>query len=119
VRLEPEAARVVVGPRSALAVPDITLDQVNWLGATRLSDGPQKVLVKIRNTMAPVPAAVEATATGDVAVRFEEPQHGVSPGQACVFYDPADARRMLGGGWIARKPAAMAASPIRTASAAV
>lgn len=109
VRLEPDSRRVVVGPRAALATPDILLDQVNWLGGARLSDGPAKVLVKIRNTMAPVPAAVEATPLGDVAVRFEQPQHGVSPGQACVFYDPADASRVLGGGWIAPRRARTAA----------
>jgi len=109
VRLEPEAARVVVGPRSALATPDIELSAVNWLGAARLSDGPHPVRVKIRNTMAPVPASVEATPLGDVAVRFNEPQYGVSPGQACVFYAPDDGVRLLGGGWIARKTEAAAA----------
>ncbi|MFT5799488.1 MAG: tRNA-specific 2-thiouridylase, partial [Candidatus Azotimanducaceae bacterium] len=28
-------------------------------------------------------------------------EEGVSPGQACVFYDP-DSSRVLGGGWIWR-----------------
>ncbi|THF72751.1 MAG: hypothetical protein E8G75_10400, partial [Sulfitobacter sp. SK025] len=27
------------------------------------------------------------------------PEEGVSPGQACVFYDP-DSSRIFGGGWI-------------------
>jgi tRNA-specific 2-thiouridylase len=103
IRLDPDACRVVVGPKSALATPDINLTDVNWLGVDRLSDGPHPVQVKIRNTMAPVRASVEATALGDVAVRFAEPQHGVSPGQACVFYAAEDGTRLLGGGWIARK----------------
>ena len=100
VRLEPEADRVVVGPRSELAVADIRLSDVNWLGDRRLSDGPVPVTAKIRSTMPPVPAVVEATPDGDVAVRFEEPQYGVSPGQACVFYQED---RVLGGGWILRR----------------
>jgi tRNA-specific 2-thiouridylase len=32
-----------------------------------------------------------------LAVRFDEPQYGVAPGQAVVFYDDD---RVLGGGWI-------------------
>ena len=103
VRLEPERARVVVGPREALAVARLRLSEVNWLGPARLSDGPQPVLVKIRNTMAPVPARVEATALGDVQVLFDDAQQGVSPGQACVFYDPqGGGSHVLGGGWILR-----------------
>lgn len=109
VRLDPDAARVVVGPKSALATPDVELAEVNWLAAERLSDGPHPVMVKIRNTMAPVRASVEATPLGDVAVRFTEPQFGVSPGQACVFYAPDDGARLLGGGWIARKAVSAAA----------
>ena len=32
-----------------------------------------------------------------ILVEFIEPEFGISPGQACVFYDND---RMLGGGWI-------------------
>jgi tRNA-specific 2-thiouridylase len=104
IRLEPDAARVVVGPREALAVGRLMLSEVNWLGVDRLSDGPVPVRIKIRNTMAPVPGTVEATALGDVAVAFETPQHGVSPGQACVFYGAEpDSPHVLGGGWILRQ----------------
>jgi tRNA-specific 2-thiouridylase len=38
-------------------------------------------------------------------VAFAEPQYGVAPGQACVFYA---GDRVLGGGWIARAEAAAA-----------
>jgi tRNA-specific 2-thiouridylase len=35
-------------------------------------------------------------------VEFIEPESGVSPGQACVFYESPDPRaRVLGGGFIA------------------
>lgn len=111
LRLDPQAARVVVGPRSALAVSRLHLGEVNWLGSTRLSEGPHSVAVKIRNTMSAVPARVDATALGDVEVVFETPQHGVSPGQACVFYDrEGAASHVLGGGWILRDGIQMAAS---------
>nr|WP_254796946.1 aminomethyltransferase beta-barrel domain-containing protein [Sulfitobacter albidus] len=34
-------------------------------------------------------------------VELLSPEEGVSPGQACVFYDP-DSSRIFGGGWIHR-----------------
>jgi tRNA-specific 2-thiouridylase len=40
-------------------------------------------------------------------VRFAEPQYGVAPGQACVFYA---GERVFGGGWIARTEAGAAAA---------
>ena len=105
IRLDPENAQVIVGPREALAVSSLTLGTVNWLHPSRLSDGPQSVLVKIRNTMAPVQATVATTPLGDVTVAFDQPQFGVSPGQACVFYAPNDdaQSRVLGGRWILRQ----------------
>ena len=104
VRLEPEDGRVVVGPRAMLAVSAIRLGDVNWLGDRRLSNEPSPVLIKIRNTMVPVPGSVRTTAPGGVEVAFGAPQHGISAGQACVFYDPADGTgRVLGGGWILRE----------------
>jgi len=109
IRLDPQQARVIVGPREALAVEGMLLSEVNWLGPQRLSDGPHPVFVKIRNTMPAVAARIAATPLGDVTVTFDTPQHGVSPGQACVFYTPdqapdqdrtAPGSHVLGGGWI-------------------
>ncbi len=104
VRLEPERHRVVIGPRAALGCAAVRLDGVNWLGGAPAEDAP--VSVKIRSTMAPVPATVRALADGAVEVAFETPEFGVSPGQACVFYD---GDRVLGGGWIRREASAVAA----------
>ncbi len=95
IRLEPETATVVVGSYDALAVAEMVLQEVNYLGDKPLS-APQAMAVKIRSTRPPVTATVQEK-DGRVHVRFLEPQHGVSPGQACVFYDGS---RMLGGGWI-------------------
>jgi tRNA-specific 2-thiouridylase len=35
-------------------------------------------------------------------VQFDQPELGVSPGQACVIYDAATGSRVLGGGFIRR-----------------
>ena len=101
VRLNPEQRQVIVGPRSALGVSDITLTDVNWIGDQPLGDIPVDVNVKVRSTGRLLGARIVATDDGAL-VTLSSPEEGVSPGQACVFYDPADGSRVLGGGWIRR-----------------
>jgi tRNA-specific 2-thiouridylase len=105
VRIEAEARRVVVGPRTALATEEVILHGVNWL-TTCDAGSALNVAVKIRSTMPPVEAVVEKLPEGRARVAFAAPEYGVSPGQACVFYDRS---RVLGGGWIAREQVAAAA----------
>ena len=93
VRIEPEERRLVVGPRSALAVDAMRVEQLSWI-----AEDQTEVAVKVRSLAPPVPARRE----GDW-VRFERPEFGVAPGQAAVFYDGS---RLLGGGWIAETVAA-------------
>jgi tRNA-specific 2-thiouridylase len=88
VRIDPEARRLVVGPRSALAVGAMRVSDWNWLGEDQ-----RELTVKVRSLAPPVPATVE----GDW-IRFECPEFGVAPGQAAVAYEGS---RLLGGGWIA------------------
>ena len=107
VRLDPAAHRVVVGPKAALGRATIRLDGVNWLGAEAIPEAGLPVSVKIRSAMRPVkarlrPAPGDAGGSGTAEVVFERPEFGVSPGQACVFYD---GERVLGGGWIRREDA--------------
>ncbi len=97
VRLEPDAHRVVVGPRAALARDTLRLTEVNWLAEAPPAPEGRRVEVKLRSTQAPAPGTVTATDTGAVVV-LDEPQYGVAPGQAAVLYDGT---RVLGGGWIA------------------
>lgn len=101
VRLNPEQRQVIVGPRSALGVTTVSLTDVNWLGDTALGDTPIDVVVKVRSTGRLLAAQVFASQDG-ATVTLVDPEEGVSPGQACVFYDPADGSRVLGGGWIRR-----------------
>jgi tRNA-specific 2-thiouridylase len=96
VRLESAAGRVVVGPRAALARDRLALRDVNWLGEPS-NGGGVALAIKLRSTGAPAPATLYGRAAGGAEVVLERPQHGVAPGQACVFYDGT---RVLGGGWI-------------------
>ncbi|RZV37508.1 MAG: tRNA 2-thiouridine(34) synthase MnmA, partial [Acidimicrobiales bacterium] len=59
------------------------------------------VSVKIRSMKPPVPAKFVAE-KDETYIELDEAMEGISPGQACVFYDADDASRTLGGGWISR-----------------
>ena len=103
VRLDAERRRVVVGPRDALMVSRIYLKDVTWLGdgaGEAAARAGTPVAVKVRSTRPPTPARL--IWREGFAVELDDPEEGVAPGQACVFYSPEDGHaRVLGGGWIA------------------
>ena len=103
IALDAARARVVVGPREALATPFVHLRDFNWIGPGRLADLPEegvKVAARVRSTRPPTPAHLYA----DGHVAFADPESGVSPGQACVIYESADpGARVWGGGFIAAR----------------
>jgi tRNA-specific 2-thiouridylase len=98
--LDARSAKVIVGPREALATRRIRLRDINWLGAGRLEDigaGGLDIAVRVRSTREPTPARLMP----DGAVELVAAETGVSPGQACVFYaSTAPDARVLGGGFI-------------------
>jgi tRNA-uridine 2-sulfurtransferase len=104
LRLDAEQRQVVVGPREALRMSRILLRDINWIG-----DGPLRealaadrleVFVKVRSTRPPQAAWLHRSGD-DYEVDLVDGEHGVSPGQACVFYDaPEGQARVLGGGFI-------------------
>jgi tRNA-specific 2-thiouridylase len=108
VRLDAADARVVVGPKEALATRTIRLAEVNWLGDVALEDlGARglEVAVRVRSTREPRPALLRLS-DGGATVELLSPEDGVSPGQACVIYESdAPRARVLGGGKIARTEA--------------
>jgi tRNA-specific 2-thiouridylase len=113
VRLDAPSRRVVVGPRDALRTSRITLRDVNWLGDGSVEEALQshpEVFVKVRSTRPPQPAWLRHGADGGLDVELIASEDGVSPGQACAFYDAPDGQaRVLGGGIIASTVAAQTA----------
>jgi tRNA-uridine 2-sulfurtransferase len=96
VRLEPGSRRVVVGPKSALAVRSAHLGGLNWLGEDQ-RDG---LTAKVRSMSRPAPIRFvpgSNSGAGGGSVHFEHAEYGVAPGQAAVIYQ---GDRVLGGGWI-------------------
>ncbi len=103
VRLDAEKRQVIVGPREALLIKRIRLKDVTWLGdggGENAVKGEIPLAVKVRSTRPPTPAHL--VWDDGWAVDLTDPEEGVAPGQACVFYSADDAHdRILGGGWIA------------------
>ena len=126
VGLDAAKARVVVGPKEALARDVLILKDCNWLFHVILSASegsparrkgdpsatPQddmRVNLKFRSMMAPVPARLHPLPGGSAEICLDAPQYGIAPGQAAVCYDND---LIIGGGWIAateRRAAAQAA----------
>jgi tRNA-specific 2-thiouridylase len=95
VRIEPNTRRVVVGTHEELARRELSAHGVNWL-----IDAPAEAfacLAQIRYNSPPSAATAWPLAGGRLRVVFDEPRHGVAPGQAVVLYDGPG---VLGGGWI-------------------
>lgn len=115
VHLDAERRRVVVGPREALNVRRIILRDVNWIGGGELDHAigeGLEMFVKVRSTRPPQPAWLRRIG-GVYEVELADGEEGVSPGQACVFYDaPAGQARVLGGGFISAAPRMMAHRPL-------
>ena len=113
VRLDAGSRRVVVGPREALRTSRIRLREVNWLGDGTIEQALEsrpEVFVKVRSTRPPQPGWLRSGsggARGGIEVELIAGEDGVSPGQACAFYDAAEGQaRVLGGGVIASTIAA-------------
>lgn len=102
VRLDVDKKHVVVGPKEALATRKIPVREINWLGDTPFDSQEEwHVGVRVRSTRAPASAIIRPLSATEAEVELLTPEEGVSPGQACVFYDEGSSR-IFGGGWIWR-----------------
>ncbi|MEM8693104.1 MAG: tRNA 2-thiouridine(34) synthase MnmA [Pseudomonadota bacterium] len=100
IKLDPDTRQVIVGPKHMLAKRTVPLREINWLGdAPFASREAWDVAVKVRSTRPPTDAALRPISDTEAVVELTVPEEGVSPGQACVFYD-RETSRILGGGWI-------------------
>jgi tRNA-specific 2-thiouridylase len=100
VKLDADSRQVVVGPKDMLATRTVPVREVNWLGDAPFdSRDAWHVAVKVRSTRAPTDAVIRPLSATTATVELVAAEAGVSPGQACVFYD-RDSSRIFGGGWI-------------------
>mgnify|MGYP003631530703 FL=1 len=100
VKLDANTARVVVGPKEMLATRTVPVREINWLGdEPMMSRSEWPIAVRVRSTRPPTDAILRPISATEATVELTLPEEGVSPGQACVFYD-RDSSRIFGGGWI-------------------
>ena len=94
----PDQKRIVVGERSQAGAVSFRVIRPNWISIPAIT-GPIRAYARIRSRHREAPATITPEDDGSLNVDFETAQVGISPGQACVFYQGDS---ILGGGWIAR-----------------
>lgn len=110
VGIDAAGKRVIVGEKRHLSVTEFLVDDVNWIIPPPI--GALDAACRIRYRHREVPAQIRSVDIDTVRVVLKEPQAGVTPGQAAVFYRGDE---VLGGGWI--DVGAHAARPGRVLSA--
>jgi tRNA-uridine 2-sulfurtransferase len=105
IRIDADRKRVIVGPRALLETRRIPLREVNWIGRLPLDSLPADgldIAARVRSTRTPKPARLMLE-DGQPVVHLYDPEEGVAPGQACVFYSSAEPdAEVWGGGTILR-----------------
>lgn len=96
VKLDPVMNRVVVGNRDRAGRSECVVGRMNWVSIPEPTT-PIRTEVQVRYRSSPVPVNVIPLEESRVKLAFDEPQFGITPGQAAVFYD-RDV--LLGGGII-------------------
>jgi tRNA-specific 2-thiouridylase len=96
MEIRPEENEVVVGRKKDLFSTRVEADSFNWMDG-KAREGRTRVLAQIRYRHVPGAGWLERVTPGEVKFEFEEPQWGITPGQALVCYE---GERLLGGGWI-------------------
>ncbi len=94
-----EHNQIVVGTKEELGQKVLYGKDLNLISIDCI-EKPLSLAVSIRYHQKPQEAVVTQTDTHHVRVEFQEPQHGVAPGQAVVFYDKDE---VVGGATIQRE----------------
>jgi tRNA-specific 2-thiouridylase len=95
VRIDADTHQVVIGRHEELESRELTAADCNWL--VDPPSGEFRCAAKIRYNSPPAAATAELLSDRGLRVVFNQPRHGIAPGQAVVLYDND---RVIGGGWI-------------------
>ena len=99
LKINSENNEIIVGPKEYLGKTKITLKDINLL--TDKDDFKENIYCKVRSTGKLLEANVNFSDDNKAEVNLAIPEDGISPGQACVFYNKDQfGYKVLGGGWI-------------------
>jgi tRNA-specific 2-thiouridylase len=99
LKINSENNEIIVGPKEKLGKKTITLKDLNLL--TDKTELEKNIFVKVRSTGSLLEAKIDLMDNNTAHVSLINPEDGISPGQACVFYDKDQyGHKVLGGGWI-------------------
>jgi tRNA-specific 2-thiouridylase len=99
VKLDPVMNRVVVGNRESAGSDRASVSRINWVSIAPPT-APITAEVQVRYRSSPVPAQILPLEGDRVQLRFADPQFGITPGQAAVFYQ---GELLLGGGILEKR----------------
>ncbi len=98
-KIDADKNEIIVGSRDKLGKKDIKLNDLNLLAGEEAFQN--DVFVKVRSTGKLLKGKVIFKPNNTALVILEEFEDGISPGQACVFYNKDKfGFKVLGGGWI-------------------
>ena len=99
IKINAEKNEIIVGPKEHLGKKNILLKKINLLADKKEFES--NIFVKVRSTGKLLEAKVNMINENDATVDLKDPEDGISPGQACVFYNKDNLGfKVLGGGWI-------------------
>ena len=99
INIDAENNEIIVGQKENLGKKNIFLKDLNLLSEKNEFD--QNIFVKVRSTGKLLEAKVNIMDQSTAEVNLLESEDGISPGQACVFYNKDQfGHKVLGGGWI-------------------
>ena len=99
IKIDAKKNEIIVGPKEKLGKKDIKLDDINLL--VDKDEFKNDIFVKVRSTGKLLKGKVNFKENSTALVNLEEFEDGISPGQACVFYNKDKfGFKVLGGGWI-------------------
>ena len=102
LKINSDSNEIIVGPKENLGKKDISLKDLNLL--TDKKDLDQNIFVKVRSTGSLLEAKVNLKDNNTAHVHLLNLEDGISPGQACVFYQKDNfGHKVLGGGWVTSK----------------
>ena len=100
IKIDAKKNEIIVGNQEALTIKKIYLKDLNFLCDVEKYNS--NLFIKVRSTGRLIKAKVNID-NFNAIVNLEEPEIGVSPGQACVFYSKNKiGDKVLGGGWIVK-----------------